>query len=171
MEVEERGLSDVAIKAQQIEDLMADSVKQARDLARSLTPVPPHEAALAAALQELAASASRRFGIACEFECEGEDTISSNERATHLYRIAQEAIDNAAVHGKAHRIDLRLSANPSALTLSVTDNGTGIPECSQNGNGTGIEIMRCRANLLGGDLEIERAPCGGTIVSCTVGTE
>lgn len=168
IDMERRGLTELTAKTAQIEGLLADSVNQARDLARGLAPVQQDEAGLAAALHELAAATSRRFGIECTFECAGENEITRNGKATHLYRIAQEAIDNAANHGKAHAISVRLSANPSVVSLSVADDGIGFSKTNKNMNGIGIAVMRYRANAVGGEIEIEERLKGGTIVSCTV---
>src|SRR6202030_397522 len=106
----------------------------------------------------------------CTFEAAGQTGVSENGKAAHLYRIAQEAIHNASKHGKAAKIEIRLSANDSATSLSIADNGIGF---SKNGNamkGVGISIMRYRANLMEGELAIEAGAGGGTIVSCTVPT-
>ena len=92
-------------------------------------------------------------------------------KATHLYRIAQEAIHNATKHGKANKIDIRLSANPSATSLSISDDGIGLPTNGGAANGVGISIMRYRANLMEGEFAIESARSGGTVVSCTIPTE
>ena len=171
IDIARRGLTELVAKTAQIEGLLSDSVNQARDLARSLAPVQKDEAGLAAALHELTAATARRFGIECTFECAGENEITPNGKTTHLYRIAQEAIDNAAHHGKAHAIAVRLSANPSAVSLSVADDGVGFSKTNKNLNGAGIEVMRYRAKALGGEIEIEERPKGGTIVSCIAPAE
>jgi signal transduction histidine kinase len=126
------------------------------------------EGGLPAALQELAASTDRLSPLQCTFEFAGENGLPRNGKATHLYRIAQEAINNATKHGKAQRIEIRLSGNRSAMSLSVVDDGAGFSRTKKAMNGVGISIMRYRANLLGGEFEIEDRPNGGTIVSCTV---
>jgi signal transduction histidine kinase len=168
MDIEGRDLPELAVKAKDIESLLATAVSQARDLARNLAPVQKEEAGLAAALQELTAATSRRFGIECSFEGVGENHVQANGHATYLYRIAQEAIDNAVQHGNARAVDVRLSANRDAMSLSVADNGTGFARTEQNLQGPGIDVMRHRVSVLGGELEIESAPGGGTIISCTV---
>jgi signal transduction histidine kinase len=162
------GISDLEKKADQIETLLGESVNQARDLARGLVPVQMDEPGLAAALQELAASTSRRLGMECTFECAGESAFDCNGKATHLYRIAQEAIDNASKHGKAHSVELRLSANPTAMSISVADDGVGFSKPKEDVDGIGLSVMRYRADAVGGELEIEGRARGGTVVSCTI---
>jgi signal transduction histidine kinase len=168
MDLEKKRLGELAATAAEIEKLLNESVKQARDLAHGLVPVQLDEGGLPAALQELVASTNRLLPLECTFEFAGENGVSKNGKATHLYRIAQEAIHNATKHGKAHKIDIRLSANRSAMSLSVADDGVGFSKTKKQINGVGISIMRYRTNLLGGEFEIEGRPSGGTIVSCTV---
>ncbi|MEY2485562.1 MAG: two-component system, LuxR family, sensor kinase FixL [Verrucomicrobiota bacterium] len=171
IDMQREGLVELTAAAAVIEGLLADSVNQARDLARSLAPVQGDEAGLATALQELAAAVRRRFGIDCTFRCTGQSGIGCNGKATHLYRIAQEAIDNAVIHGKARAVDVRLSANASAVSLSVSDDGIGFSKTTRNVNGIGMSVMRYRANMVDGEFEVEDRPTGGTVVSCTVPVE
>ena len=165
----ERTIEDLAVKAGEIERLLGESVNQARDLSHGLVPVQLGDAGLPAALHELAVATSRLLPVECTFESAGHTDGAQNGKATHLYRIAQEAIHNATKHGKAHKIDIRLSANPSATSLSISDDGIGLPKNGKTSDGVGISIMRYRANLMDGEFAIE-ATRGGTVVSCTVPT-
>ena len=168
LDLDQRGVADLATKAQAIEKLLTHAVAQGRDLSRSLSPVPNEAAGLASALQSLSAATSRRFGVECTFESSGENRATKSGKTTNLYRIAQEAIDNAAMHGKAKSIQLRMSANPQAISLSVSDDGVGMPEGKGEFLGDGIGVMRYRAGSAGGELQIENRKEGGTVVSCTV---
>ena len=168
IDLERRGLAELATSAADIEKLLEESVKEARALAHGLVPVQLDEAGLNAALQELVSSTRRLFGIECTFEFAGNNGFRHFGRTTHLYRIAQEAINNATKHARAQHIEVRLSANSNALSLSIADDGTGFTEPAQAASGVGISIMRYRANVLGGNFEIEDRPTGGTIVSCVV---
>ena len=168
IDLEQRGLGKSAATAAEIENLLAESVKQARDLAHGLMPVQLDAAGLPAALQELATSTSRFFRINCTFEFAGENGVTHAGKATHLYRIAQEAITNARKHGKANNVEVRLSTNSCAMSLSIADDGIGFSKTEKDTNGVGLSIMRYRANVVGGEFEIEERRKGGTIVSCTV---
>src|SRR6266403_678956 len=168
IDLEEQGLDKLAMNASEIEKLLSDSVKQARDLSHGLVPVQLNDAGLPAALNELAVSTSRLLPVKCTFECAGQTRASQNGKSAHLYRIAQEAIHNATKHGKARKIDIRLSANTSATSLSVADDGIGFPRNGNETNGVGISIMRYRANIMDGEFAIEAGSGGGTIVSCTI---
>lgn len=168
LDLEQQGLRELARNAAEIESLLSESVKQARDLSHGLVPVQLDEAGLSAALRELTASTNRLLPVKCTFECAAEAPAGLNGKATHLYRIAQEAIHNATKHGKADKIDICLSANASATSLSITDDGIGFPKNGCETTGVGISIMRYRAHLMGGEFAIESGCDGGTTVSCIV---
>jgi signal transduction histidine kinase len=171
IDLERRRLPKLATTAAEIEKLLEESVKQARTLAHGLVPVQLDDAGLPGALQELVALTRRLFGVECTFEFAGQDRSGDVGKATHLYRIAQEAINNAIKHGKARHIEVRLSANCSAISLSVADDGSGLSKAGEAPHGVGISIMRYRATVLGGELEIEDRPNGGTVISCIVPAE
>lgn len=168
MDLEDRKLSQLATKATEIERSINDSVKQARDLSHGLVPVQLDEGGLSAALQELAARTCRLLPVHCTFEAAGTMGAGQNGKVTHLYRIAQEAIHNASKHGKANKIDIRLSGNSSATSLSVSDDGIGFSKSETEMDGVGISIMRYRTNLMDGEFEIESTTGRGTVVSCTI---
>jgi two-component system CheB/CheR fusion protein len=94
--------------------------------------------------------------------------VSDHTVAIHLYRIAQEAVSNALKHGQARRIEIGLTAKGRSLTLSVSDNGAGIPRQPPRQKGMGLRIMRYRAEVIGGAFKVEPHPGGGTRLVCTV---
>ena len=153
--------------AAEIAELVMRGVAETRNLARGLMPVQIGDAGLCAALQELAESSSRLLETECTFEAFGPEIGHDDTCAIHLFRIAQEAISNATRHGKARHIELCLSANEHAITLSVADDGLGMSQTCGNSRGMGISIMRYRANVIGGELSIEDRMPYGTIVCCT----
>ncbi|MGI8891257.1 MAG: sensor histidine kinase [Chthoniobacterales bacterium] len=115
-----------AAVAEELAELMQNGVVQTRDLARGLVPVPMDDEGLPFALEGLAASVARLQNIDCRFLTDEEVAIADPAAATHLYRIAQEAINNATRHGKANRIQIGLSNDGNFTTLSVSDNGRGL---------------------------------------------
>ncbi len=142
------------------------AMTQARDLARGLLPVELEANGLMAALQELAGTSEKLFNIRCEFQCDLPVLLDDNDKATHLYRIAQEAIHNAIKHGRASEVLLGLSAKGSELVLSITDNGCGFPSQPQESQGMGLRTMKYRAGNIGGVLEIHPVRSQGTQVVC-----
>jgi signal transduction histidine kinase len=120
------------------------------------------------ALQQLAASVSTRFGVDCQANCDESLVVAQNVLATHLYRIAQEAVNNAVKHAKPKKIVIHLKSVSGHIELSVVDDGIGIPLPLGTRNGMGLHTMEYRARMIGGILEISRPPSGGTLVSCRV---
>ena len=139
--------------------LLQDAVVQTRDLARKLVPAHVSRLGLVLALESLAQSVTRLHGINCRCRCHASSANWDEHMATHLYRIAQEAINNATRHGKARNIFLFLNAVGRSIRLHVVDDGTGISESGSEG--MGLDIMRYRARLIGGQLTIRTAAfCG-----------
>ena len=81
--------------------------------------------------------------------------MDDNARAVHLYRIAQEALNNAIKHGHAKLIVIALEAMNGGLSLRISDDGTGFPAAGPRHDGMGLNIMRYRARMVGGTLDIQ----------------
>jgi signal transduction histidine kinase len=157
-----------AAAASGIVQLVEDGIALARDLARGLYPVDMEAGGLMAAFQDLAANLSQAGKVLCRFQCDQPVLIHDSATATHLFRVAQEAVFNAVRHGKARTVVLSLSDRGGDVTLMVEDDGVGLPEVWPPPQGLGIRIMAHRAALIGAALTVEPAPTGGTIVSCTL---
>jgi signal transduction histidine kinase len=157
-----------AADAGKVVELVEDGINLARNFARGLYPVEMEAEGLMAAFQELASITTRGAKVLCVFDCAAPVLIHDDAAATHLYRIAFEAVRNALHHGKPRRIGISLSERANVLTLTVEDDGTGFPETKPDNQGLGIRIMAYRASMIGGSLAVEPAPTGGTIVTCTV---
>jgi PAS domain S-box-containing protein len=158
-----------AARAKRLATLLDQAISEARQLARGLFPVRLDAEGLASALEELATSTRERFRVRCHFEMPEPVSIRNNAMATHLYRIAQEAVNNAVRHGQALAIGIRLQATDHQVELIVEDNGKGLPtERSAKFAGMGLHIMDYRARSMGGAFQIRLRPGGGTAVSCCV---
>jgi signal transduction histidine kinase len=140
----------------------------ARNLARGLYPVDVEAGGLMDAFQDLAASVTKGARVQCVFECGAPILIHDDAAATHLYRIAQEAVRNALQHGKPKRVGIALAESGGLVTLTVEDDGVGVPESAVKSDGLGIRIMAHRAAIIGGTFAIEPGPTGGTIVTCSI---
>jgi PAS domain S-box-containing protein len=145
--------------------LLDDVITEARALSRGLFPVQLETDGLGLALQQLAVNVSSRFKVDCDVDCPQPVPVRDNAAATHLYRIAQEAVNNAIKHGKVSSISIQLIVTGDQLRLTVSDDGVGIP-LPLNSTGMGLHIMEYRARNIGGTLNIERGKSGGTVVSC-----
>ena len=157
-----------AAEEARILSLLDKALAQTRGLARGLHPVPAEPHGLMSALEELARRTVELFDCACHFECPQPVMVTDNITATHLYRIAQEAVTNAIKHGKPERIEIGLAQMGDRIRILVEDNGCGIPEKVSKKAGIGLRIMRYRAGMIGGSLEIEKPPSGGTAVICSI---
>jgi PAS domain S-box-containing protein len=171
--MEDAGLADQAAALQRIVDLASDAGRQARALAHGLFPVDVEADGFAAALDRLVATADEMHdAVACTFVCETPIHLADTERATHLYRIAQEALTNALKHAGATTIDVVVSADPhvrDGFVLGIEDDGAGVPLAvldAQQGGGLGMHTMRHRAEIVGGRLTVARRATGGTVVRC-----
>jgi two-component system sensor histidine kinase UhpB len=133
------------------------------DVARQLRPTALDDLGLAAALTAHVEELRRRTGIETSFAVDGELSDLDGEAQLVLYRVAQEALSNAARHSGAEHIDVRLRRAGSRVELTVSDDGRGFSFDEAEG-GLGIAGMRERALLVGGEVEIESRPGTGTTV-------
>jgi PAS domain S-box-containing protein len=160
--------ADQVRRAVEIERMLSEAVSQTRLLARGLFPVELEANGLMAALQQLAADTGRLFGVSCRFVCHAPVLLSDNAVAVNLHRIAQEAINNAVKHSGAASIRVELGRDGAAAVLTVSDDGSGLREEARRGAGMGLRIMRYRAALIGGALELDNHAAGGLRVSVRV---
>jgi PAS domain S-box-containing protein len=168
---------DVLPRVRKLADEVDQTISHARTLARGLNPVEIHAESLVSSLEDLARKVSETFGVSCLFRSEGGDaTVRDNLTASHLYRIAQEAISNAIRHGHAKNINLRLCAGAGGITLSVTDDGKGLPpgggaaQSRQKPEGIGLQTMAYRAKIINAILDIRPGPQRGVVVTCSIPT-
>ena len=154
-------------QAAKIADHVREAIRQTKSLARGLSPVNLEANGLMSALQVLASNVENMFRVRCTFRCDKPVLIRENAVATHLFRIAQEAVSNAIKHGQASGIEISRAPAPEGITLAVKDNGGGIPADLTRATGMGLRIMRYRASVIGGSLTVQRDPNGGTTVTCS----
>jgi signal transduction histidine kinase len=158
-------LPDESKNAARIVDLIEQAIRRARDLAHGLQPVELESDGLGAALAELGATVQSMFPVRCHFRGENAVPLEDDAASIHLYRIAQEAINNAIRHGKAKNIYIDLFNLGGRVRLSIEDDGIGIDK-TPSGSGLGLRTMETRARMIGGTLTIEPADGAGTLVTC-----
>lgn len=147
---------------------IASALVNARNIAHGLSPLTSSNGDLGAALAVLARSSTvgeTRVEMSAQMESDLRLTFESK---THLYRIAQEALQNALKHAGAHRVEIRLTVRPAKVALEITDDGRGIRREEARSSGFGTNTMRYRASAIGGLLSMRPRPDGGTVVSCLV---
>jgi len=157
-----------AADAAKIETVTKEALTLTRSLAKGLLPIPAEPEGLWKALEELASNTEQWFGISCIFHPQEKLLVEDYHLATQLFRIAQEALNNAIRHGKAKCVTIELRARDNQMILRVKDNGVGISELDGKHQGMGLSIMKHRAKMIGGTLEISRQVDGGTLVTCLV---
>lgn len=147
--------------------MVNEVIASTRALAHGLAPISGAPGALGAALRSLAQRTRTAQRIRVDVRLGAVSRLElPQETATHLFRIAQEAVANAVRHGHARRISIRAAANERQLMLSITDDGCGLADREAGARGIGLRTMAHRASLIGGALAIERPQAGGTRIVC-----
>jgi signal transduction histidine kinase len=151
---------------------MARVAEGLRLLSHDLHPNLLKHAGLAAALEAHCTEVERQYHIQVSFHAEGQVEPANPVVMLSLFRIAQEALRNAAKHGHAQHIDLTLSEQGDSLTLSVTDDGGGFdPGGVRNNGGLGLVSIEERARLVKGQVTIHSGPQQGTTIVVRVPLE
>jgi signal transduction histidine kinase len=122
---------------------------------------------LMTALAELCRDSARLYRTRCEFRCEQPVLLTDQTAATHVYRIAQEAISNAVRHGHARSIAVDLRHEDDEALLAVINDGEPLPPDPGRAGGMGLRIMRYRAEMIGATLRIGSTVAGKTELLCT----
>ena len=163
-------LSDPAHSAlsHQVTEGIERTLGQIRGLAKGVFPMELEAGGLIPALEQLAASVEAVYAIKCRFECDPSINVQDSQIAIHLYRMAQEAVANAAKHARAAEVSIRLSKSQGRLSLSVLDDGIGISVPGPSAGGSGMRSLRCRAAAIGATLSIEGWAGKGTRILCSL---
>ena len=164
----EKEAPELAARGEEIGRQLRDAIAETRLLSHGLAPVALIADGLMSALALLAETTSRGGEVRCVFECDTPVHVANPEIAGHLYRIGQEAVNNALKHAAAAEIRIGLEHRDGAVVLEVEDDGEGFEESQSPNDGIGLGVMRYRARLIDGRLEIGSAPAGGTRISCLV---
>lgn len=150
---------------------LGEAIRHVRELSHGVMPVQIDAEGLRSALEELAMSLDGRDGTVCRFRCHGPVAVADNTVATHLFRIAQEAVSNALRHGQAREVEVALVGDDRQIVLAVCDNGTGFDPAARGQpggvtSGKGLRIMEYRASAIGGIMQIDRSDLGGVCIKC-----
>ena len=138
-----------------------------RSLARGMVPVPVGRDGLMSALIDLARQTTELHRLPCAFECPAPVEIGNDSEATHLYRIAQEAVTNAVRHARASAMWIRLEQLDGRLLLEVRDNGIGVGALGP-GHGVGLRLMEHRCGMMSGTFALEPRADGGARIVCSI---
>lgn len=161
------GASNAANSASAIALAASRTAAQAKGIARGLYPAELEAKGLVEAVSELVKAARERSPSQIRLEVTPGFILKNSEKALHLYRIIQEALNNAVSHARANEIVVALRMDREAVQVEVADDGIGIPQRMKSGRGMGLRIMKYRASVIGGELRI-RSKDRGSIISCRV---
>jgi PAS domain S-box-containing protein len=157
---------DLIDKLNEVVGHVNESIETARTLARGLLPVRGETGGLPFALRALAERSRDLYGLEVNFRAEVSREFEFNEtNASHLYRITQEALTNAARHGRATLVDISLRASANVFSLRITDDGEGVARAAASSAGMGLKIMKYRADMIGARFNIEANHPHGTVVT------
>jgi signal transduction histidine kinase len=158
---------EVVEGVEKIGSRVSEAIDRTRMLARGLSPVALESNGLTSALQELTDGVKELFGVDYTFKTKGRVVVTDGMVATHLYRIAQEAINNALKHGAASRLLVSLKKIGDKVSLTISDNGAGFLIDSPQSRGMGLRTIAYRAGMIGAALEVRSKPGHGTRIICT----
>ncbi|MBE7498447.1 MAG: PAS domain S-box protein [Verrucomicrobiaceae bacterium] len=156
---------------ERILELLKTAQEEVRRLSHGLAPSAVKNRDLAGGLRLIAETVRLNFRRECECLLDDSIQISDKEAETHLFRIAQEAVNNALRHGGARKIRLGLRRHDkNTCLLEIVDDGSGFStrkaDVESLSSGIGLRVMEYRANLLGGQLKIHAQPGRGVRVTC-----
>jgi len=157
-------------KMDSMNDLIETSITTVRRIATELRPAILDTFGLVPALEWMTQDFQNRSGLDCTFFASMENVSLDPERASAVFRIAQESLTNVIRHAQATRVNVRFeSASEEHLALTIADNGIGIAPIEARSDRTyGLLGMQERALLLGGSIIFEGSPQGGTTVLLTL---
>jgi signal transduction histidine kinase len=151
--------------AARIRQLVKEASQTSRDMSHSLAPAAMLESGLAAALAILAKKWNHP-GLTIETDLDALAEPPDLPAGTHLYRLVQEAVNNAIKHGKPKRITLTLKQLDKAHgEMSIRDDGNGF-QLEKVARGLGLQLMAARAKSISGELRFNSSPGHGTDVTC-----
>lgn len=159
---EREGCGDAGL-VKKVTEMVADAGVRAREIARGLVPTVLETRGLSGAIQELVDRQKETFGVNCSASIENTDAVDRLEAsvAVQLYRVIQEAVNNAIKHSDAEEISVEVRQLDEGLSVVIRDDGKGMPPNSTSG-GMGLLTMQRRAEIIGASFRIEAAIGEGT---------
>jgi len=174
----ETELQQLRQMAERLTNGLTEANQHVQQLSHGIMPVQVEPSGLRAALQELCFISNLSPKLSCTCEIPESIEVANNTTATQLYRIAQEAVNNALRHSFADQLHISLHQENGLTILEVTDNGIGIKssrdkakDSKRRPDGFGLGIMSYRASMIGGELHVGPREPTGTCVRCVVRRE
>ena len=162
--------NDAAYKqAEKVQGVISEAIAKTRALSRGLSPVHLVEEGLEMGLRQLGEMVETIFGIPCGVEWKGSVCLDTTT-AVHVYRIVQEALNNAVKHANANHLSVKCDVVGDTAIFEVADDGSGLRAYHVK-RGMGLKIMAFRAQMIGGSVDVTGRSAGGTVVRLTVRQE
>ncbi len=146
----------------ELKQLTGQAMDELLRLARQLRPTALDDHGLAPAIEAQVRSLAERTGVDARFDVNGDPNELDEETQTVVYRVAQEALSNAAQHAHPGRVEVELSASDEGVELRVSDDGSGFDPLVTRAGGLGLDGMAERARLAGGALDLRSTRGTGT---------
>jgi signal transduction histidine kinase len=156
-------------KIKQISEIVDETIKNVRRISASLRPKLLDQLGFLPAIEWQVKEFEKRTRIKCELDIDSEDLKLSPIASSTLFRIFQESLTNIARHSGATKAEFKLDRNQDILTMVISDNGKGFSNNYKNNkHSLGIIGMEERAHSLGGVIDIDKHPAGGTKVKINI---
>jgi len=152
----------------EVKQVVQEALEKTRSFSQALHPTIIDDYGVEAGIERLVQTWSRQTGIPVDYQCEGRAKLPEGY-AIHVYRIAQESLNNVAKHAKASEVEVRLDYDGGFLRMRISDDGVGIG--AKRSGGLGLTAMKERAELIHANINIYRGPIRGTLVTLEVPTE
>ena len=151
----------------QLGTMTKQAINTTRGMAKGLYPIELEKGGFIVALEELARVTQAISGVECAVR--GKATFPLGESAAiHLYRIAQEAVNNALKHAEPRSIVIDCTTVTGVPTLTIVNDGLPFKKPRSRRHGLGLHILEYRAGLLGAEITISPGPDGGCKLTCSL---
>ena len=145
---------------------LQEAISQVRALSRGLMPVDVDAEGLMHSIENLVKEIRSQSDVSITLSVNSRVHISDNSSALHLYRIVQEALNNAIKHARANQIQVSVGIEGTRGCLVIHDNGVGFRQLSESSSGLGLRIMQYRCGLIDAEFKIESSLAEGTEIKC-----
>ena len=163
----ERMGSPLAADAAALSAVARDAIETCRGIVHGVSPLTATQGSLVGGIRQLVDRAAALSGQTIHFDAaEGAPVRLTWDARSQLYRIVQEALNNAIAHAGASNIDVTISIDAQSVCVEVADDGRGFVVGSTAPGGFGIETMRYRAAAIDARLRLAARPAGGTVITC-----
>jgi signal transduction histidine kinase len=145
---------------------LQEAIAQVRALSRGLMPVNVDAEGLMNSIENLVKEVRSQSDVSILLTINDRVRISDNSSALHLYRIVQEALNNAIKHARANQIQVSVGIEGTRGCLVIRDNGAGFRQSPEKSGGLGLRIMQHRCGLIDAEFKIESSHADGTEIKC-----